>query len=58
MTSIDAREAASALSDIDSIARRLTTFGYFFVEGAAFVLWMALVCGGGLVRGGLWMRRN
>jgi hypothetical protein len=35
----------------------LTLAGYFFV-GDAFDLWMAFVDGGGLVLGGLWMRRN
>ena len=35
----------------------LTLIGYFFVEGAAFLLWMAAVNGGGLILSGLWMRR-
>jgi hypothetical protein len=35
----------------------LTLVGYFFV-GAWFEPWMALVNGGGLILGGLWMRRN
>ena len=35
----------------------LTLIGYFFVTGDAFLLWMAAVNGGGLVLGGLWMRR-
>jgi hypothetical protein len=35
----------------------LTLIGYFFV-GDAFDLWMAFVNGGGLILGGLWMRRN
>jgi len=35
----------------------LTLIGYFFV-GDAFDLWMAFVNGGGLVLGGLWMRRS
>jgi hypothetical protein len=35
----------------------LTLIGYFFI-GAAFELWMAFVNGGGLVLGGLWMRRS
>jgi len=35
----------------------LTLIGYFFV-GAWFDLWMAVVNGGGLILGGLWMRRN
>jgi hypothetical protein len=36
----------------------LTLTGYFFVAGAAFLLWMAAVNGGGLILGGLWMRWN
>ncbi len=35
----------------------LTLVGYFWA-GPWFDLWMALVNGGGLVLGGLWMRRN
>jgi hypothetical protein len=35
----------------------LTLIGYFF-SGDVFDLWMAVVNGGGLVLGGLWMRRN
>jgi FtsH-binding integral membrane protein len=35
----------------------LTLIGYFFV-GEAFDLWMAFVDGGGLILGGLWMRRS
>ena len=35
----------------------LTLIGYFFA-GNWFDLWMAAVNGGGLVLGGLWMRRN
>jgi hypothetical protein len=35
----------------------LTLIGYFFV-GEAFPLWMAFVNGGGLILGGLWMRRS
>jgi Flp pilus assembly protein TadB len=35
----------------------LTLIGYYFV-GAAFLPWMAFVNGGGLILGGLWMRRN
>ena len=35
----------------------LTLVGYYFI-GAAFPLWMAFVNGGGLVLGGLWMRRS
>ena len=35
----------------------LTLVGYFLV-GDAFDLWMAFVNGGGLILGGLWMRRN
>jgi hypothetical protein len=36
----------------------LTLIGYFFVGGFAFLLWMAFVNGGGLIVGGLWMRRS
>ena len=35
----------------------LTLIGYFYI-GEAFPLWMALVNGGGLIFGGLWMRRS
>jgi hypothetical protein len=35
----------------------LTLVGYYFI-GAAFPLWMAFVNGGGLILGGLWMRRD
>jgi hypothetical protein len=35
----------------------LTLVGYFWI-GDAFDLWMAFVNGGGLILGGLWMRRN
>ena len=35
----------------------LTLIGYFFI-GEAFPLWMAFVNGGGLMLGGLWMRRS
>jgi hypothetical protein len=35
----------------------LTLIGYFLI-GEAFPLWMAFVNGGGLILGGLWMRRN
>jgi hypothetical protein len=35
----------------------LTLTGYFYV-GSAFDLWMAFVNGGGLILGGLWMRRS
>jgi hypothetical protein len=35
----------------------LTLIGYFYI-GEAFPLWMALVNGGGLILGGLWMRRS
>ncbi len=34
----------------------LTLIGYFFITGAAFLLWMAMVNGGGLILSGLWMR--
>jgi hypothetical protein len=36
----------------------LTLIGYFFVTGFTFLLWMAVVNGGGLILGGLWMRRD
>jgi hypothetical protein len=35
----------------------LTLMGYFYVGGLTFLLWMAFVNGGGLILGGLWMRR-
>ena len=35
----------------------LTLIGYVFVEGAAFLMWMAAVNGGGLILSGIWMRR-
>jgi hypothetical protein len=35
----------------------LTLIGYFYIGGDAFLLWMAFVNGGGLLLGGLWMRR-
>lgn len=34
----------------------LTLVGYFYI-GEAFPLWMAFVNGGGLILGGVWMRR-
>jgi hypothetical protein len=34
----------------------LTLVGYFFITGFAFLLWMAVVNGGGLIVSGLWMR--
>jgi hypothetical protein len=34
----------------------LTLVGYFFVTGAAFLIWMAIANGGGLIVSGLWMR--
>jgi hypothetical protein len=36
----------------------LTLVGYYFVTGDAFLPWMAAVNGGGLIVGGLWMRRS
>jgi hypothetical protein len=36
----------------------LTLIGYFFIKSDIFLLWMAFVCGGGLILGGLWMRRS
>jgi hypothetical protein len=35
----------------------LTMIGYFF-SGDVFDLWMAVVNGGGLILGGVWMRRS
>jgi hypothetical protein len=35
----------------------LTLLGYF-LAGPWFTLWMAVVNGGGLLLGGLWMRRS
>jgi hypothetical protein len=37
--------------------RQLGTFWPFYI-GEAFPLWMAFVNGGGLILGGLWMRRD
>jgi hypothetical protein len=34
----------------------LALLGYYYA-GAAYLLWMAVVHGGGLIAGGLWMRR-
>lgn len=34
----------------------LVLVGYFFIGGEAFLLWMAVVNGGGLILSGLWMR--
>jgi hypothetical protein len=47
--------AAFAAIGLSIIA--LTLVGFFYI-GAAFDLWMALVNGGGLMLGGLWMRRS
>jgi hypothetical protein len=35
----------------------LTLIGYFFI-GDVFDVWMAIINGGGLILGGLWMRRS
>jgi hypothetical protein len=35
----------------------LTLIGYVYIPGMPFLLWMAVVNGGGLFLGGLWMRR-
>ena len=35
----------------------LTLIGYVYI-GEGFDLWMAVVDGGGLILGGLWMRRD
>ena len=42
---------------IGLVITALTLIGYFFV-GSSFDLWMAVVNGGGLIVGGLWMRRT
>jgi hypothetical protein len=34
----------------------LTLIGYFFITGDIFLIWMAMVNGGGLILSGLWMR--
>lgn len=34
----------------------LTLIGYFFIGGTNFLLWMAVVNGGGLILSGFWMR--
>lgn len=36
----------------------LTLIGYFSIPGTSLLPWMAAVNGGGLIVGGLWMRRN
>ena len=38
------------------VVSALTLIGFFYI-GEAFPLWMAFVNGGGLILGGLWMRR-
>jgi hypothetical protein len=35
----------------------LVLIGYVFVTGDGFLVWMAVVNGGGLILSGLWMRR-
>ena len=42
---------------IGMVVTVLTLIGYYCI-GEAFPLWMAFVNGGGLVLGGLWMRRS
>jgi len=34
----------------------MTLIGYFFISGPLFLLWMAVVNGGGLILSGFWMR--
>ncbi len=34
----------------------LTLIGYFFIATDLFLIWMAMVNGGGLILSGLWMR--
>jgi hypothetical protein len=41
---------------IGLVITALTLIGFFYI-GEAFPLWMAFVNGGGLILGGLWMRR-
>jgi hypothetical protein len=45
-----------AFIGIGLLVSALTLIGYFYA-GNAFDLWMAFVNGGGLILGGLWMRR-
>ena len=47
----------NALIAIAFVITVLTLIGYFYIAGSAFLLWMAFVNGGGLILGGLWMRR-
>ena len=49
--------AGMALIVIGGAVTALTLFGFVFISGPWFEPWMALVNGGGLVLGGLWMRR-
>lgn len=49
--------AGYAFVAIGTSITALILIGYFFV-GGAFDLWMAFVDGGGLLLGGLWMRRS
>ncbi|MDA9409565.1 hypothetical protein [Bradyrhizobium sp. CCBAU 45384] len=46
----------TAFVAIGLVITALTLIGFFYI-GAAFPLWMAFVNGGGLILGGLWMRR-
>ena len=46
----------TAFVAIGLVITALTLIGYFFI-GEPFPLWMAFVNGGGLILGGLWMRR-
>jgi hypothetical protein len=41
---------------IAAVITVLTLVGYFYVTGDGFLPWMAVVNGGGLIAGGLWMR--
>jgi hypothetical protein len=43
---------------IGLVITALTLVGYFFIVGGTFLWWMAVVNGGGLILGGLWMRRD
>jgi hypothetical protein len=47
-----------AFTVIAAVITVLTLIGYYFVADDAFLPWMAAVNGGGLIVGGLWMRRS
>jgi hypothetical protein len=41
---------------VGAVITVLTLIGYFFITGPLWLIWMAVVNGGGLVVSGLWMR--